>query len=212
MKHAEPHPKNKTKIHNTKAPVKKLSLLTSLIPVLLIIGGLGYGMSSMLGAHSTDKVSEAEKQKLTINYSQLSSMGLQQIPEKDFQAVLDTMRLPPHQRESLKQALHASQENRTSPTTGENLEELTLAWITLWDSHAQDGDVVRVSSAGYQIDVPLLKKPTRVAISVDKSRRVKITGIKDGGGGITLGVMNGDTTTAMPLLTTGQTMDIPVSF
>jgi len=86
-----------------------------------------------------------------------------------------------------------------------------LVWFTLWDTHAQDGDVVQIRSGGYQREVTLMNKPTRFAVPVPSSGVLNIIGIRDGGGGITVGAMSGESPVALPLMSEGQVLGIPVA-
>ena len=86
-----------------------------------------------------------------------------------------------------------------------------LVWLTLWDTHAEDGDVVLVSSEGLQQIVPIVHGKTRVAIPAPSTGVVNVTGVKDGGGGITIGVLSGSSRVRVPIMREGQVIGIPVA-
>jgi hypothetical protein len=86
-----------------------------------------------------------------------------------------------------------------------------LAWITLWDTDAEDGDAVRIDSQGYSRTVTLAKQPVTFAIPVPLDGVVKVTGIRDGeGGGITVGFASGASRAAFPIMSVGQTLGLNV--
>jgi hypothetical protein len=87
-----------------------------------------------------------------------------------------------------------------------------LAEIQLYDFAAQDGDIVRVSSGGYQVEVTLLNDLTTVVVPVDASRTINVTGMRDGSGGITMGVRHVGGRLPVPVMSEGQNISIPVNF
>ena len=88
--------------------------------------------------------------------------------------------------------------------------ERPLAWMSIWDTDAQDGDEVRVESAGFSIVVPLTSTPYTFAIPIPQKGTVDIIGVRDGGGGITAGAMSGARHIALPRMIVGQVLSVPV--
>lgn len=86
-----------------------------------------------------------------------------------------------------------------------------LVALTFWDTHAEDGDVVEVSSESYRQVVPIKKAKTTVNLPAPASGVVNVSGVKDGGGGITIGIMSGSSPVNVPYMREGQTIGIPVS-
>jgi hypothetical protein len=88
---------------------------------------------------------------------------------------------------------------------------LQLAWLTLWDTDVEDGDVVRIDSAGYSRTVTLTKAPLTFAIPVPPTGVVTVTGIRDGdGGGITVGLASGGARAVFPIMSAGQVLGLRV--
>lgn len=88
---------------------------------------------------------------------------------------------------------------------------MRLAWITLWDTDAQDGDAVRIDSQGYSRTVTLTNAPVTFAIPVPASGAVQISGIRDGeGGGITVGLASGPASILLPIMSVGQVLPLKV--
>jgi len=88
---------------------------------------------------------------------------------------------------------------------------IRLAWITLWDTDAEDGDVVRIDSQGYSRTITLAKQPVTFAIPVPSDGTISVTGIRDGeGGGITVGLASGESRAVFPIMSVGQTLGLKV--
>lgn len=88
---------------------------------------------------------------------------------------------------------------------------LRLAWITLLDTDAEDGDTVRIDSQGYSRTIVLTKQPLTFAIPVPTNGAISITGVRDGeGGGITVGLASGDLKALLPIMSEGQTLRLSV--
>lgn len=201
MKHLEVQPITPQAV-KSQAPQKR-SLSRTMLIALLLIAGTGYGMTTWWNPLPMDHVTDKEKTELVSRFTHLRSVTIEQIKDQDVDTVLDSMRLDPSSRQALKSSLEKDPVG--SPAT-------VLAEIVLWDFAAQDGDVVRVSSAGYEVDVPLLKSPATIAVPVDASRSIQLTGVRDGGGGITVGVQSGPENVSLPVLTEGQAFRLPVAF
>jgi hypothetical protein len=86
-----------------------------------------------------------------------------------------------------------------------------LVWVHLWDSDVEDGDVVRVDSAGYSRTVTLTRSGITFAVPVSASGQIRIAGIRDGdGGGITVGLGSGSTQAILPVMSVGQVLTLNV--
>lgn len=99
---------------------------------------------------------------------------------------------------------------RAQPRSVPRQARVALAWLTLWDSDQIDGDVVRVASDGYVRELTLARESVSFAIPVPRSGVVNLSGVRDGGGGITVGVMSGSSPVLLPILSEGQVLGIPV--
>jgi hypothetical protein len=83
-----------------------------------------------------------------------------------------------------------------------------LAAVTLWDNHAEDGDVVDLAAAGFSQRLTILHKPKIFFLPLQPGGSVLITGVRDGGGGITLGVSTILGPVPLPPLAVGQSVEI----
>lgn len=211
MKHLEPLQKTVSDMEDKLVSSARPSAFKLLVAAVLLVGGAGFGMTRLWNASTSDNISDSRKSELVAEFAQLKSVEIERVAEQDVDAALDTMRLSPDQRQQLKTKVS---ENRASLSPSLNLEvdPSQLVWITLWDFASADGDVVHLSSAGYESDVTLQKQHIRIAVPLDSSKTVKVTGVHDGGGGITLGVQKGASPFMLPVLRPGQTLTLPVAF
>ena len=161
-----------------------------------------------------DKLSQSDRSQITQGMQNISAVPVQTVTEQEWDQALETIPLDVNSKAQLVESLSRpdGQQEKES-ITGESkliLEDYRLVWIDLWDFATQDGDIVNVSSAGYSIQVNLLNAPSRIAIPVDASRLVNLTGLVDGGGGITLGV---NAASAQQLIIEpGSSFMLPVSY
>jgi hypothetical protein len=90
--------------------------------------------------------------------------------------------------------------------------QVRLAWLTLWDTQAQDGDVLRFeSAASFPVDVTALNAKTTIAVPFPADGVVKVTGVRDGGGGITIALESGAAHIDWPTMQPGDTLNLPVT-
>ncbi|WP_331404608.1 hypothetical protein [Vibrio owensii] len=82
---------------------------------------------------------------------------------------------------------------------------ISLAWVTVWDNLAEDGDVIEVSAGGMTRTVPILNEPTTIVVpySID-SAQIKIRGVRDGGGGITVAARTANGSLPLPPMSEGE--------
>jgi hypothetical protein len=218
MKHLEPSQKPILKEKGKKPTSSKFKFY---LIAATLIAGMGFGMTTLWNPASSDNISDARKSELIYEFSKLKSIDAERVLDQDTDKALDTMNLPPDQKQLLKTALLSPSAKTTLPTIDEkSSQKMTplqadstgLVWVSLWDFASPDGDVVHVSSAGYEMDISLQKLQNKIAIPIDATRTVKLTGVHDGGGGITLGIESGSTSVFMPVLKEGQLLTLPVSY
>lgn len=82
-----------------------------------------------------------------------------------------------------------------------------LGWIVFMDSMDEDGDVIAVEAGGIVQHVALTKAWIPVAVPLD-SGRVVITGVHDGGGGITVAVATRSGPTPLRILLPGESIEV----
>lgn len=212
MKHIEATPNKVPVSPQKKRRSTKRSWMSGVAMALIFIVGLGYGLTNLYNPADSDNINAVEKQQLVDNFTKLKSVKVEAVEAVDLESALETMKLPPVERESLRKALGADYQAPDQGTSNLEVNQTVLAWLSVWDFASQDGDIIHISSAGYEIDVPLLKGVTRIAVPVDASSTAKITGATDGGGGITLGIMSDASPVSFPVIGVGQSLLIPLSF
>jgi len=163
--------------------------------------GIGAGLTYFFPTDSSDHLTQDEVQQRQHEFDAHGPVKVELVPADQVRNAVAQMKLSPTENAALL--------SRLAP---DSPQPLHLARIQLWDSATQDGDVVELSSAGYQRTVSLLNQPVELTVPVDATSTVQITGVRDGGGGITLGVRSGLDATALPVMTPGQILIFPVSF
>jgi len=84
--------------------------------------------------------------------------------------------------------------------------------MSFFDSEAEDGDVLQIEINGAVFTVPIWHTPTSVLFPFNPTgpNQMKITGVVDGGGGVTLGVIAQGQGIPLPYLTTGEHLTLNV--
>jgi hypothetical protein len=168
----------------------------------------------------TERLSDAELRKRQESFAALGALPLQLVPIPDVSTAIDGMRLTIAERKALLavarpgEATHSGSPEQTPAPSVANArrDPLRLAWITLWDTDVQDGDVVRIDSQGYSRTITLTKRGDTFAVPIPASGVITVTGIKDGdGGGITVGLASGAAKAVFPIMSTGQSLGLKVT-
>jgi hypothetical protein len=176
-----------------------------------------------------DNVSDTERQERLSAFAAQGPLALRAVDPANLSLAADSMELSP----SNKKALLIDAGSLSSPTTvtpgskpsqseqAATVEQtpvrdvrksLRLAWITLWDTDVEDGDVVRIESRGYSRTVTLTKRGVTFAVPVPLDGVIRVTGVNDGdGGGITIGLASGATKAIFPIMSPGQSLGLSVT-
>lgn len=85
-----------------------------------------------------------------------------------------------------------------------------LGRIILWDNREEDGDVVRLASAGVTATVRLTHAPQAVIIPYDPGGTLIVIGVSDAGGGITLALELATGPLPLPPLRVGEVRVLPL--
>lgn len=80
--------------------------------------------------------------------------------------------------------------------------------VTLWDTVDEDGDQVTVSAAGFTQTLTILHKPETFFVPYLPGGTLRISGVRDGGGGITLGAQTSLGRLPLPYLSVGQILEV----
>lgn len=194
---SEPPLLNRSDSASSSVPMDKHK---KMMAVAALVFGLAVGAYWISGGKDPEP-SQAEIDARTQQYQQ----GLAQVG--------GVIGLPVVKESELKEALAtiSSDQDRQKLATQVQQKQTTLVWVTLWDTAAEDGDVVRVTSDGFSQEVLIRHNPTKVAVPLPSSGTVAVTGSYDGGGGITLGILSNSSKILMPYVRVGQVINVPVS-
>ena len=118
----------------------------------------------------------------------------------------------PAERAEAVQSLGLTQaETQTLQT---NLQSATerLVWLTVFDDCREDGDIVAIRTLRYYREIPIVHAPTQIAVPVSAAEQaISLTGVYDGGGGITVAIRLNGQMVPVPRLRPGQTLSIPIT-
>jgi hypothetical protein len=109
---------------------------------------------------------------------------------------LDAINMPLAEKQRLKTALEK--------------DRVRVGAITLWDNVAEDGDAVEVAGAGYSQKLTIMNHPTVYFVPFQPGGTIRITGLVDGGGGITLGVRTALGSQNLPPLAPGEILELQI--
>jgi hypothetical protein len=184
----------------TQQRLRKSSAAGWIGAVVIAAVGLGAGLTYLLPSDSSDHLTNNEIQQRQLAFAAHGPMQVEPVPADQVRDEIAKMQLSP----SESAALLASADSSNA--------SVRLARVKVWDNQAQDGDVVEIASGGYRLSVQLLNAPVQLTVPVDATNAFQITGVRDGGGGITLGVQGNAGGIALPVLAPGQVLSVPVSF
>lgn len=218
----------KTRLYRPLASLSKAILAGALM--VSIIGGYTYwiSLSSPWWHHDAgDTINQEEQQQRLKSFKAIDSIRLKLISESEIPAAIDTMQLSANAEHAVladvanarhkfeataAQPLGDTDFNlKTPPQRAAPIISTPLAWITLWDTDNEDGDVVRIDSGGYSRTVTLTKQTTTFAVPVPANGVISVIGVRDGeGGGITVGLASGASKAVFPIMSVGQTLALKV--
>ena len=208
-----------------------ISRIASSIIGLVLFLAIGLGIertTGMLGGpplSESDQVSQQQSKERKDAFYASEPIQLRRVLPAEESEALDSMKLTLAEQHQLALRLGSSDSaekprvgaaeiaspQQTSRSGEEGGKRIALAWITVWDTDATDQDMIRLDSEGYSYTVTLSKSPATVAVPIPYGDVINITGLRDGGGGITVGVMSGTHRVLLPLMSEGQVIGIPVN-
>lgn len=216
--------------------IAKSALATSVLIGLCVGFAFVVSASSFWVWHQpSDSLTNSQQQERASSFAALVALPLTLVTTTEVPSAIEGMHLSPSAKQSLLFDLAQLPQSASGPDAGETtqtkamynqseinspsphkvspskISSLRLAWITLWDTDAEDGDAVRIDSHGYSRTVVLTKQPITFAIPVPITGNVNITGIRDGeGGGITVGLASGTSKVVFPIMSVGQVLGLKV--
>ena len=165
--------------------------------VAAIVLGLGAYLTTSGGS---DSISDSDSTSRLATYQTFVAAGglaVHMVSPEDLDEAVASMNFPEERQDALREDVEAGR--------------VLLAWLTLWDTHAEDGDVLRFESdSAYPVEITALNNKTTVAIPYPVSGTVKVIGVHDGGGGITIALESGATQISWPTMRPGDSLELPV--
>lgn len=179
--------------------------------VCLIVGGGGYGLTK-LNTHDYTPESVEESIAAATKANMVDTLSADEIKKRnqDFAVIRETKSLATLPTQDALNALkedHFSEDIRIQLASKLAEGEMKMIKLKLWDDVAEDGDFVSVITGGMRAEIQLMHQPITVAMPVVGGTPIQIEGVKDGGGGITLGVGD-DHFVATPVLKEGEIINI----
>ncbi len=191
---------------------------TAVLLTALALGG-GFAATRLAPPSPADNVQQSEVQKRADDFATISPLQLTAVPAAQTTVAIGKMGLTAPESAALaaqvgsrSTAPPAATGQARQPRPAQQQQRMGLVEIALWDTHAPDGDIVLVTSGGYSREVLLTKTPTVVAVPGSGAGTIQVTGLKDGGGGITLGIKGATESVMIPIMSVGQTIALPVLF
>ena len=197
----EPGPRPSGGGKGGKSSGRLMRYVIALAAAVAIGAGAYFGLQGGSSDGGVDQISAQESQTLQQQYTAMLAAGgieVDMVGADEIDQAVASMPVSVEQRAEVHQKVQSGQ--------------MRLAWLTLWDTHAQDGDILRFESdASLPVEVTALNAPTTLAIPFPASGMVKVTGVVDGGGGITIGLKSGAAQITWPTMQPGDTLNLPVT-
>jgi len=153
---------------------------------------------------NADSLSQEEVTKITRQYNEAIEKGVSFVRPVDF--------MDPNEREEAKIATGLPEKEAEALMQKAEGGITYLGWVTVWDNYAEDGDVVEVSSGGLKRRVPISHTPTTIVVPYDvHAATLTITGVHDGGGGITAAAKTKGGQIPFPPLKVGETKILTIN-
>lgn len=194
----QPEPRLQQKTQQPKVtPNQKRNFWLGILTAAVI----GFGGWALMppGSPDLDNLTNDEKIQIQKEYEAVSSFSVEKISDpKEMQQAIASMELEPEQQLVLENSVKNG--------------DIKMAWIQAWDNYAEDGDVLKFESQNYKITTTLMNKPVVFALPLAPGMNyVKVTGIHDGGGGITASVMTSSGATSVPVIDEGMSYTLPIN-
>jgi hypothetical protein len=180
-------------------PVPKKGSYISLVTAACLLAGalsLVFG-ESLFSPTASDELTNAERVQIQSQFENALANGASALVPVNF--------LDPVEREKAKVAIGLPEKEAEQLMLEAEGGRLSLAWVTLWDNLAEDGDVVTVEANGMTHTVPILNSPTTIVVPYSvNSPSLTITGTHDGGGGITIAARTESGALPLPPMNVGE--------
>jgi hypothetical protein len=182
-------------------------VLAVLATVVLVVALMALRLSNVAipWDRAPDALSKKAQDARTEAFLASAPVELEPVPPQERASAVVSMKLDDESQETLRAAAMPVSSSASDPAS------VRLAWLTVWDTDDEDGDVVRIDSAGYTRTISLTKRPITFAVPLPADGVINITGVRDGeGGGITVGASSGSSRVVLPIMSVGQVIGLHV--
>ena len=212
------HPQPQLQPEPRREKPQQKHLFPALITAALVIGLGGWGLTRFFddgnsggvpASTAADNLTQAEKDARAQQFAAVPRYALRRLDANEARSAIQNLPLPDDQKTALAQNIVPTADSQTQAAQpawdkgGQQMVELVL-----WDNVAEDGDVVQVSSLGYSQTITITHAPQTVYFPAQYDVPVTITGIHDGGGGITLGFTGSGQPVSLPVMAEGQVISL----
>lgn len=180
--------------------IRRREAWQGLVGAAIIAAGLGAGVylsgTNVSSLFSGDAMTDKEAADRAAAFTAVGPIALAEVPDNERPTAVGGIGLPAEQQATLRRDVEAKQ--------------VRLVYLTVWDDRYEDGDAVRIASGGFSRDIALRNAPTRLTIPLQGTAGITVTGLHDGTGGITVGILNGNDRIPLPRMAVGQVITVSV--
>lgn len=186
------------------SPPRPRSRLGVVAGAVLLLAGLGLGAAlsgidlTMLTPHpfGGDRALSAQESAARLaGFQAAGVIPLTPVPQAEREQAIASMQLPPQGASDLEKDLASG--------------AVRLVYLTLWDDRDEDGDQVRVAAAGFDRTLTLAHARQRLAVPLPPAGgEVRIAGVYDGGGGVTVALEVSGAALPLPGFAEGDTVTV----
>ena len=178
-------PPNPTK--NKPASPKKW-----LIGVALIVAIGGASLSHWY--NGSDQLTDEQAQQRLEVFNRQGAVSAKKLSHSESLEKLKDLPISDTEKDQLKMVL--------------NNKNTYLSELVVWDDMVEDGDIIKITSMGYEQTVYLKKAPQTFYFPSNNGTPLNVLGVHDGGGGITLGFTGTAQPIYLPVLIPGQSVQV----
>ena len=143
-----------------------------------------------------DNVDAQTKKQWEASFLAAQPIKVKLVEASQVKAAIASMQMPVTEKQKLQNELDVGHSR--------------LVWVQLKDNCAEDGDIVRIDSGLFSQTVTIKNAGERIPVPEPPSGVMNVVGIHDGGGGITVEMMSGNSPVNLPVMNVGQAVGVPV--
>ncbi|KAA0677655.1 hypothetical protein [Roseomonas genomospecies 6] len=222
-----PQAPNTTQAEGERSGSGMAKKIGGLVATIALVAGIGYGAMQSMAPATSAAPSPVPGLTTTVGDGPMWTAAIaqsdNQLSDKDWQTRKDEYASKKAQVLSkldvipVSVALPYIDQTVQEPAKREEMKKAVLDGkvqmkaLGFWDDVVVDGDVIQVSANGMAVQVALVNRVQYVMIPVGGGQTVvTVTGVIDGGGGVTQGIMTPGGVMPAPYLEEGQSLTFAV--